>query len=225
MNKIIFLTFVFVTFYSKSQVNYTTDEGASFQFDNVTSGAPIRVSENSGVKVKGSEFLNEEWQQATILDKKNKKKVTLLARFNAYTREIEVLKVKDIVSLTPVDGISVQLAGKNFVPLKIKGVNKRIFAERLVQGKISLFRVYDTKIIKAVSDSNLLGIDNEDKLTIVDDLYYTNEVEEAIQLPSKKKIITGLFDNETLNFIKKEKLSFKKEKDLARILEYYNSKN
>jgi hypothetical protein len=225
MNKFTFLAILLIGFYGQSQVNYTTDEGASFQFDNVTSGAPIRVSENSERKVKGSQFLNEEWQQATIFDTKNKKKIKLLARFNAYTKEIEVLKEKRTVSLTPVDEISVLLDGKNFYPLKISGSNKKIFAERLVKGEISLFRVYDTKIVKAVSDSALLGIDNEDKLAIVDNLYYTKGVNEAIELPSKKKTITNLFDNETQNFLKKEKLSLKKEKDLVKIIEFYNSKN
>lgn len=222
MRKNIPLLFLILVYNGIGQVSYTTEDGASYQFDNVTSGSTIRVSGNSGNKVKGSEFLEENWQQATVFDKNAKKKFKLLARFNAYTREIEILKEKDIISLTPINGITVELANKTFAPFKPKESAKFIFAEELVNGKISLFKVYDIKIIKAASDSNLLGIDSEDRLTIVDNLYFRKKDGEGLELPSKKKSFEELFNERTLNFLKKERLSSKKEEDIIRIFEFQN---
>lgn len=224
MKKIINLVFLLVTYYGLSQVSYTTEKGASYQFDNNISGHVIRVSDNYGNDVEGSEFLNEEWQQATVLDRNTKKKFRLLARFNAYTKEVEILKEKDIISLSPVDGVSVELEGKTFSPLKIKESSKYIFAEELLRGKMSLFRVYDVKILKAASDSNLLGIDNKDRLTIIDDLYFRDENGNVMELPTKKKAIESLFDQATIKWLKKEKLSVKKDEDLVEIIKFYNTK-
>jgi hypothetical protein len=224
MKKYIPLIFLFVAYYGLGQISYTTEEGAAYQFDNNISGHVIRVSGNHGNDVEGSEFLNEEWQQATVVDMNTKKKFKLLARFNAYTKEVEILKEKDIISLTPVDGISVELEGKNFVPFKPVDNPKPIFAEELVNGKLSLFRVYGTKVIKAASDSNLLGIDNKDRLTITDNLFIKMEDGTVSELSSKKKTIEKLFDERTLKFAKKEKLSVKKDEDLIDIIKFYNTK-
>ena len=213
-----------VAYYGLGQISYTTEEGASYQFDNNISGHVIRVSDNYGNDVEGSEFLNEEWEQATVFDRNTKKKFRLLARFNAYTKEVEILKEKDIISLSPVDGISVELDGKVFSPFKLKENSKFIFAEELVKSKMSLFRVYDVKIIKAASDANLLGIDNKDRLTIIDNLYIEDESGLAIELPTKKKAIENLFDQNTLKYLKKEKLSVKKEEDLVKIIKFQNTK-
>ena len=220
--KILFLVLIFVVYPGIAQVNDTHEEGAEFQTGNMS--APfLRVTTESGNKVVGSEYLNEEWEQAIITDLAHKKKIKLLARFNAYTKEIELLKEKDVAALKPVEGLSVELYNKKFVPLKIDASDNYIFAEQLVRGKMSLYRVYDAKVNKAASDASLLGLDNEDKLVIVDKLYWQNENGEVNTLPNKKKQLENMFDGATLKYVKKEKLSLKKEEDLIRVFDFHNT--
>jgi len=154
----------------------------------------LRASSGSKDKIEGSEFLKEEWEQATVFDSSTKKKFTLLARFNAYTKEIEIIKEKNIIVLSPVEGISVSLNGKTFVPLKLNNSSKHIFAEQLVEGNVGLFKVYSAKIIKAPSDAALLGVDNKDRIQITDKLYYKKEGT-ALELPSKKKLLGAILSN------------------------------
>jgi len=207
---------------SLAQVGNTVEEGATLQTSNVDP-LVIRASTGAESKTVGSSYLKEEWEQATVTDLNIKKKIKLLARFNAYTKEIELLKEKDILVLNPVDGVSVSLYGKTFVPIKLKNSGKAIFAEVLAKGQTQLFRVYDTKIIKAASDATLLNIDNSDKLTITDKLYYQKDNGVVEELPKKKKQIETLFDKRTKEFIKAEKLSLKKEEDLQSIIQFMNS--
>lgn len=191
-----------------------------------TEQAPfIRATSKSLPEVEGSVYLNEEWTQARVTTLSKQKIVTLLARFNAYTQEVEILKENDFVSLEPVAGISVDLEGKKFIPIKITPSAKTSFVESLVQGKLSLYRVYDVKIIKAASDASLLNIENKDRVVIKDKLYFRNAGGAINMLPKKSKNLLALLDKPTQAFIKKEKLSLKKDADLIRAFQFYNENN
>lgn len=215
MKQLLMALFLFTSL-GQAQVAYTTDKNATYQFDNKSNGMVLRASSGSKDKIEGSEFLKEEWEQATVFDSSAKKKFTLLARFNAYTKEIEIIKEKDIIVLSAIEGISVRLNDKIFVPLQLKNSSKNIFAEQLVKGNIGLFKVYDAKIIKAPSDAALLGVDNKDRIQITDNLYY-KKADTTMELPSKKKLFGSILSNTTLEYAKKEKLSFKNELDLIQL--------
>ena len=185
----------------------------------------LRASSKSMPKVKGTVYINEEWEQASVTTLTENKVVRLLARFNAYSKEIEILKEKDFVALKPVDGISVLLHGKTFVPFKTNTSSKTIFAESMIEGKLSLFRVFDIKIVKAVSDATLLNVENEDRVTMIDKLYIRDTSGKITMLPRKRKEVLSIFDGDTQAFIKKEKLSLKKDVDLIRAINFYNTNN
>lgn len=191
-----------------------------------TEQAPfIRATSKSLPELDGSVYLNEEWTQARVTTLSKKKIVTLLARFNAYTQEIEILKENDFVSLEPVAGISVELESKKFVPIKITPSAKTTFVESLLQGKLSLYKAYDVKIIKAASDASLLNIENKDRVVIKEKLYFRNMEGVINTLPKKSKSLLALLDKPTQVFVKKEKLSLKKEADLIRAFQFYNDNN
>lgn len=185
----------------------------------------LRASSKSLPKVKGSVYINEEWEQASVTNLTEKKVVKLLARFNAYSKEVEILKEEQFVALKPIAGISVKLNDKIFVPFKTSTTSKTIFAESLIEGELSLFRVFDIKIVKAVSDATLLNIENEDRVTMIDKLYFRDKTGKIIMLPRKRKEVLSIFDGDTQTFIKKEKLSLKKDEDLIRAINFYNEKN
>ncbi len=217
---ILFMFFVLEFGFAQQPVN-VNKENATFEIG--SDNAPfLRATSKSLPKVEGSTYLDKEWQQASITDIGTKKVVKLLARFNAYSKEIEILKEKDFVALKPVAGLSVELNDKTFIPVRTKDDTKAFFAEAIVQGKFSLFRVFDVRIVKAVSDATLLNVENNDRVTIIDKLYYSNDTETIGELPKKKKMVLALFDNETQSFISKEKLSVKKNEELIRAIQQYN---
>ncbi len=203
-----------------SQISDTYEENASFQSGSASTPF-IRVSTKSGNKIVGDIYLNTEWEQATIFDLMNKRKIKLLARFNAYSSEIEFLTDEEIKSLSPVEGISVLLNDRTFVPFKAKVSAKSIFAEQLFKGNPGLFKVYGVKINKAISDAALLNLENVDKVAITEKLYY-QKGDQSMVLPSKKKSFNSILDQQSLQFAKNEKLSLKKESDLIRIFEFYH---
>lgn len=182
----------------------------------------IRATSKSQPEVEGSVYLNEEWTQASVTSLTNKKIIKLLARFNTYTNEVEILKEKDFVSLEPVSGISVVLSGKKFVPLKLEPSAKTIFAESLVHGSLSLYKVYSAKVIKAATDASLLNIENKDRVVIQEKMYFKDSSGSFQILPKKSKKLLALFDENTQDFIKNEDLNLKKDADLVHAFIFYN---
>jgi hypothetical protein len=207
---------------SISQATYAEEEGDTYQIGTIDTPF-IRVSSTTGNNIVGSIYLNEEWDQATIIDKENKKKIRLLARFNAYHSEIEILKEKDIIALYPNEKTSVLLNNRTFVPIKIKDRIKPIFAEVLSKGKYDLYRVFDIKINKAPSDAKLLNVNYEDRVVIVSNLFFKNNDNTISKFPTRKKNIQQQLPPEILELAKKNKYSLKKEKDIIDFYEFINS--
>ena len=205
-----------------SQVNYVNEEGNTLQTGNLD--APfLRASQTTGNKIVGSIYLNEEWEQAIITDLSNQKSTKLLARFNAYHSEIEVLREDITSALLPVDGIQVKLNGKTFVPIKLAGKNKSIFAEILYEGEKSLYKVFNIKINKAPSDAKLLNMESEDKVEITSNYYYNKDGSQVVELPTSKRSMKSELPSHYLKILKEEKLSPKNEKDLIQLFSILNS--
>ncbi|PIB29566.1 hypothetical protein BFP75_03450 [Maribacter sp. 4G9] len=206
-----------------SQVNYVNEEGNILQTGNLD--APfLRASQTTGNKIVGSIYLNVEWEQAIITNLSNKKSSKLLARFNAYHSEIEVLREDITSALLPVDGIQVKLNGKTFVPLKIAGKNKSIFAEILYEGEKSLYKVYNIKINKAPSDAKLLNMESEDKVEITFNYYYSKDGSQVVEIPTSRRSMKSELPSHYMEILKKEKLSPKNEEDLIQLFSILNSK-
>ncbi|MEM7487339.1 MAG: hypothetical protein AAF348_19190 [Bacteroidota bacterium] len=213
------------TFCHSQAASYTYEEDATYQYEQSSSGMVLRVSANSIEGTEGSPYLQEDWTPTVIYDHNKKKKVNLVARFNAYTKEIEIAKEEKIIALKPVTNIEVKIGDKIFVPFKAPNTVKTVFAEQLTKGKINLIKYYSAKIIKAATDAALLGIENKDKIKVTSNLYYKKEGEVFNPLPKSKNEIAQLIDNDTKSFTKKNKLSYKKEGDLIEIFRQYNSKD
>lgn len=206
-----------------SQPNYVNKEGGTFQTGNLD--APfLRVSEQSGNKIVGSIYINEEWEQATIEDGSNKKRIKLLARFNAYHSEIEILKETDISALYPSEGLKVLLNGKNFVPVSIQKRNKPFFAEILAQGNYNLYKVFDIKINKAPSDAKLLNIESADRVEITFDYYFNEDNGQVKELPTNKRSMRSELPSNFMEILKNKKLSARKEEDLIQLFSILNSR-
>lgn len=217
---IIIATFLFANLIF-GQINHINDESGTFQTGNIDSPF-LRVSNQSGNKIEGSIYLNDNWEQAIIIDKELNK-TTALAKFNAYHSEIEIFKDNITRSLLPVPGLHVTLNEKKFVVVLINEKNKNVFAEILVEGKNNLYKVYDIKINKAPSDAKLLSLESTDRVVITSSLYY--ERDGVInEFPISKKDINQTLDSQMIKSSKTERLSLKKEEDIIKLFKLANSR-
>lgn len=206
----------------KGQINYSEEESGVFQMGTIDSPF-LRASQGSGNKIVGSIYLNENWEQAIIKDKNTSNTIKSLARFNAYHSEIEILKDEKINALLPSDELEVTLNNITFTPLKLENKSKPLFAAIIVDGKQSLYRVYNIKINKAPSDAKLLNLESTDNVVITYDLYLKNGDDKIIKVPSGKKDIKSILTDHMIDLAKKEKLSLKKENDLIELFKLTNS--
>ena len=215
---IIIATFLFANLIF-GQINHINDESGTFQTGNIDSPF-LRVSNQSGNKIEGSIYLNDNWEQATIVDK-NLNRTTVLAKFNAYNSEIEIFKDDTTSALLPVPGLNVTLNEKKFVAVLIE--DKFVFAEILVEGKNNLYKVYNIKINKAPSDAKLLSLESTDRVVITTSLYY--EKDGVInEFPISKKDINETLDSQMIKSSKTERLSLKKEEDIIKLFKLANSR-
>lgn len=208
---------------SAQVASYTYDEEATYQYDQVSAQMVLRVSINSVQDMEGTPYLQQDWTDAIVYDHLHKKRTRISAKFNAYTKEIEFLKGEAILALKPVGTIEVQIGDIVFKSIKVPGSNRFVFAQELVQGNMDIMRYYDTKIVKAASDSNLLGIEAKDRLNITSKLFYREGDNEAWALwPKSKKEIHTIINDSAKRFAKKNKLSLKRESDLIEIIKKHN---
>jgi hypothetical protein len=222
MKAFVIIFLIFLSFNQVfGQINYNDNEGGIYQTGNIDTPF-LRVSQSSGNNIVGSIYINENWEQAVITDSVSNN-VKLMARFNAYHGEIELLRDKTIGALLPVEGIRVLLNNKKFVPLQLQDKSKSIFVEIVVDGNQNLYRKYSIKINKAPSDAKLLNLESADKVVIVYDLYIKNHSGEVLELPLRKKEIEEILSKEMIDLAKREKLSLKKEKDVVELFKLSNA--
>lgn len=204
-----------------AQVNYQNEQSGTYQTGSIDSPF-LRVSKSSGNKIVGSIYLNEDWEQAIITVSTNNT-IKSMARFNAYHSEIEILVDEKVNALLAVEGLEVLLNHRVFVSLRLTNTVKPIFAERLVDGMHSLYRVYDIKINKAPSDAKLLNLESDDRVDIYSELYLKNNDDKIQKVPTNKKELKNILSKEMIELASQQKLSLKKEDDLIELFKLANS--
>lgn len=220
----ILLTFLALSFVSYGQTN-GLEQGVG-NLGKMISGKALRITFDSSTKIEGSEYLDEKWRLGEITTLENKK-IVLKSRFNAYTQELEVLQNNKPLALSHSIVENVKLNGKKFKPIRDENANI-IFAEELVEGPVSVFKKYTAYIKESNFKPGIQTIKPNDKIVIKKSLLYTlADTEDFLIFNKKKKDILAIInkDSKTLDFIKKNKLSYKKETDIIKIFNFYNKKS
>ena len=169
--------------------------------------------------VKGNPFLFEEWNTKGVVYSDGKIFNVDKLNYNIYKEEIGALKEKESVFVYDsqyIDSVKID----NVRLHKLDGK----FYEALQTGsKASLFKKYDTRIVDGMVN-NMDGTKQKDRLVIMDDYYVLTQGKLEKFKPSKGSLedIFGSQAQEMKKIIKAEKLSYKKEKDLINIFEFYN---
>jgi len=169
--------------------------------------------------VKGNPFLFEEWNTKGVVYSDGKIYNVDKLNYNIYKEEIGALKEKESVFVYDsqyIDSVKID-------NVRLHKLDGKFYEVLQTGSKASLFKKYDTRIVDGMVN-NMDGTKQKDRLVIMDDYYVRTQGKLEKFKPSKGSLedIFGSEAQEMKKIIKAEKLSYKKEKDLINIFEFYN---
>jgi len=177
--------------------------------------------------IKGSPYLDKEYQTGTVLTSDDLLFKNVPLRYNCY-QDILEFKQNDLsYDLMPRTLVKkAEFGGKIFIYKNIEsnGDSKSYF-EELAEGKASLFvryivKFYEAEPLKGYASPVPAKFDNLSKS------YYISFGDSPVKMITNNKKLLEVFPDkkgEMDLFITKQKLSAKKEDDLKKIVAYYNS--
>lgn len=218
MKKFFLLVFCisFSVVFSQDTTNFRTQSTG----DLLTSGFWIPAS-SINKNIKGSNYLFEKWENFANIysDNGNVFRITNL-NYNIKSKKLEAKISNDSVFQFNTEGISkVRIMNSTFKLIDSE------FMKELMTGKVGLYIKYSLKTKDAVF--NPLTHDEltpEEVIKVEDYLILVEGKSFDIKL-KKGDILKCLKDKEkeVKDFVKRNKLSFSNEKDVVKILGYYNS--
>ncbi|MEM7551363.1 MAG: hypothetical protein AAF363_16905 [Bacteroidota bacterium] len=112
----------------------------------------------------------------------------------------------------------------NVRDFEFKDYDKKGFIEIIFEDSVSLGFIKDISVIRGSESPTLVPDANNDRIVELAN-YFILENENALELSNSKKKnvpIFGKYWNKLSTFVKQQKLSFRKEEDLIRIVKKYN---
>ncbi|WP_340074431.1 hypothetical protein [Leptobacterium sp. I13] len=195
-----------------------TDAG-NLNLSSVSYKEPKRVTE-------GDVYLFSKWEDAELYSKTGKKYKILGINYNVKNDRFEIKVAKDSVFVIAPNYIDYVDVNDVLYKKYDKSVNNlEGYYEIVYKGnKLSLLKKHNVRLVKGKMNP-LNGIVDPDKYYLYYD-YYIQKVDQVKEIILKEKTINKFLGNkiELINkYVKSNNLSYKKEKDIIRILEYYDS--
>jgi len=217
MKSLIIISFLLSFFLISSQELATQSSVGTVTSMNDLFTKHLKASGNE--EVLGSPFLFSNWENTGVIYSEGNKHSLKKLNYNILSDEVGSLKGKDSVLTYDKVKIDSFLIGKKTFKKYYKS-----FYEVLYNGaKISLLRKYEVNIIEGMFNP-IDGTKEKSRFKTIDD-FYIKKGEDIVKYIPSKKTISSVFDEHrdlVKKFIKENKLSLKKEKDLIQIFEYYN---
>ena len=217
IKKVFIAYFIFSNMHINAQVFETQSGIATIRTLSDVFTEPLNKSGKN--EILGSPFLFPNWNNVGKIYSKGN--THSLRNFN-----YDVLS-DDIGTLVGKDSILVF----NKVSIDSFSVHKKIFKKYNGQfynvinegSKISLLIKHEVYIVEGFLNP-IDGIKGKSRFKTIDDYYIKKSNNIVKFIPSKRSILSIFKEDEirVKKFIKQNKLSFKKEKDLIKIIEYYN---
>ncbi len=198
----------------------------------ISSGNPgYRVTASRNSQIEGSEYFNEEFMEGEIFTTDNERFTGVPMRFNAYHSEVEVMMPdKTIWSLTNLGNIvkiildSSTLVHRRFITDRGEASG---FLALVYSGKNVLYR-RNYKVLMEGKPSNGIVDEIPPKIVARPAEYYIDAGNGLPRFFKTSRDIAEIIGNHTqeiYSFTKKEKVNFKKEEDLVKLLSYIDSLN
>ncbi len=180
------------------------------------------------LNVEGEFFLNEKWLQGTIYFTTKQMVKNDSIRYFIFGKEMHVChdgKTMAIINQTAMDSIVID--NHRFVYTGFYYGSKLVqdYLDLLSDKPLKLYKHYSNKFIKAKEVSSYQ--DQASDKYVMKEEYYIARGDETPHFfnPTKRNVITLFANrkNEILEYVKINKLKFKKEDDLIRVFNYYGS--
>lgn len=176
--------------------------------------------------VKGSLYLNEQWQPSLLLTHKDEV-VQLPARYRVYDDEIQILHDGQVMKLFTDSIKAVKINSQIFMPLAYSdGKEKKVgYFELLSEGNVDLLLRREMELQK--SDYNpALNVGRRNDELVVKEMYYYRKNSGTLRplKQSKGAVLDALSNRKkaVANFAKANKLGVRKQEDLIAIFDFYN---
>ncbi len=217
MKEFLFIYSLFSIFFVRAQVLEAQSTVGNVISMNDIFTKHLKVSGKE--EITGNPFLFSNWDNDGVVYSEKKSYSYEKLNYNILSDDIGILKSRDSVLIFN------KVIIDSFI-VKNKKFKKyhNWFYEVLHQGsKISLLKKYEVQIVEGMFNP-IDGTKRKSRFKIIDDYYIENSSGIVKFVPSKKSIL-GIFEDEIVmvkKFIKQNKLSLKKEKDLIDVFKYYN---
>ena len=231
MNKIIIvLLFIYFSVGYGQNDNFLIGSGINdfSSITNYTSGAWNKTRNNSSnEKVQGSPYLFEDWETVAIITTQEDKKYKI-RKLNYDTKlDLFVAKISQdsVFSFKPTYLKSVVINNRQFKKYLNQKSSLFDYYEVISEGKNVQLLKRDIKVIRQ-GIINHLTMEKETDYYILRTKYYVNDHGKIKELLLKKKKILQIFGDQSQNmkkYLSENNLSIKKENDLKKIFNFYDS--
>lgn len=189
-------------------------------------------SSKSSIPINGIPFLKENFQVGVLELPDGKKSDDVLLRYNIAKDVFEILRNNDTLTLNRPFAIKyIYLDDKVFIfdPKLRQGVDRKHngYFELKIKGNLSLYVKRWKDLSFDSFATNYKGGSGTKEYYYVDKIGFVGKTAggEAFLITSTKSLLANITDHksELKSFIKKNKLKTKKEADLIKAIDYYNS--
>ncbi len=217
MKKILFVySFFSIFFVNAQELEAQATVGTVTSMDDIFT-KHLKVSGKE--EITGNPFLFSKWDNVGVVYSQGNSYSYKKLNYNILSDDIGTLKSKD--SVLTFDKVKID----SFIVKNIKFRKYHdLFYEVLYQGsKISLLKKYEIQIVEGMFNPTD-GTKEKSRFKTTDDYYIKNSQGVVKFIPSKKSFSAIFEGNADMvkKYMKQNRLSLKKEKDLIDIFEYYN---
>jgi len=229
-----------ITFFTKSLLLGLITYSASAQQINTQNTTNVmindirthmaRFDENAEEKIKGSPFINEDFELVKISQMNDS---IYKARYNAFTHEMQIKSNDDkILALDADVDYEVKFITRNKIYKSFSYVNdfnntvNRFLVVLKENEKCSLYKEEHIEYKDKVEGTSGYSKEKPASYNRIDDVYFVKINDELKTIPTKKKQFLKFFSNHETKlktYLKQNKLNPKNEIDLIEIIEYLST--
>ncbi len=229
---IVLISIISSIIYAQENAIVVTESGASQinNYQNLNAGSGIWIKNINKSKVSGSYYYFNNWKNTAVIYTIDNKGYKLKnVNFNIKDNRLEAQirnQVADKIFAFNTSDVSKATIGNHTFVSKILPNKPNTLVERLLSSSnANLYKYYENEIKEATVNPMTHQKMGDDKIVLKTTLFL--ELDGKIkELRLKKNSILTMFKNkekEIKSYVKENKLSYKAEEDVKKIIDYYNS--
>ncbi|HIP48762.1 MAG TPA: hypothetical protein EYG92_07345 [Lutibacter sp.] len=216
MKFISFFLFLLTTNYTFSQVDPVASKKYNRSGDVVVYSTPNEI--------KGSNYLFKTWENKNVIHYKEGNQILKNININVKDNNFEFkISEKSVLIIDPKNIEYITINYKNYKFYSFEGSHNKIFEIVALSKKIEILKSFEIYFVKGIANP---VITNPIDKYVLKTRYHIKKEDKISDFKLKKKRILSIFSDkkdEITKYVKKNKLSYKKEKDVKQIFSYYSS--